>query len=152
MVLDVKGDKCLEASQIISTPPALHSSLCLPRGFKGWVTGLPAIVPFTAELPRSTVTKRGAHCTAFVTHFSTPLLLFFRGSPSILCSHFVSICESYGWLKISAGLWLIQAWGAFVTACLLKTHQELFPFLIVWILVYFPGGKLNFWCYKNVYA
>lgn len=50
MVLDVKGDKCLEASQLIS-PPALLSSLNLPHGFKGWVTGLPAIIAFTAELP-----------------------------------------------------------------------------------------------------
>lgn len=57
-------------SPLLFFPPSVS-----PHCFKGWVTGLPAIILSTTELPYSTVTKQGAHSSVIPTHFPPLLML-----------------------------------------------------------------------------
>lgn len=62
----------LPKSILSSTPPSLS-----PHGFQGWVTGLPAIIPSTTELPYSTVTRQGAHSSVILAQFPPLIMLLF---------------------------------------------------------------------------
>lgn len=91
VVLDVKGDQCLEASEI-NFPP--YSSLLLqssPMALKGeWQ--VPAIILSATKLPYSTVTKQGAHSSVIPTHFP-PLLMLLFFFPSSIPSAPISLSE-----------------------------------------------------------
>lgn len=62
----------LPKSILSPTPPSLS-----PHGFQGWVTGLPAIIPSTTELPYSTVTRQGTHSSVILTQFPPLIMLLF---------------------------------------------------------------------------
>lgn len=69
-------------SPLLCSPPSVS-----PHGFKGWVTGLPAIVLPTTESPYSTVTKQGAQSRLFLL---TSLLCSTIPSAPFILSQFES--------------------------------------------------------------